>query len=662
MRTILLGILDQGSLGRVFVPERFPVRVGRDPDNDLVLSDRSVSRHHCLLAHEGGISRVLDHASINGTFVNGRSVEQEVLRSGDVLRAGSIEIVFVDVAEVQARRGNELRALQEENRYLWKILRFNREILRESERSRLLEGIVDTAVALTRAERGFLLLFRNGDLNFETARDHERRDIADPAGAISRSIVEEVRRTAEPVQTTDATEDPRFGKHGSIHNLMLRSVLCVPLRTGEASVIGVLYIDNRIQRGAFAIHDARLLAGFADQAAMAIRNSDLHAESLRREEELRRSHEEIRRLNRDLEAQVRRQSVELAEVRGDLRKKQEELEFQYNYQNIVGRSPAMRNVFRLLDKIIPSTVSVLIVGESGTGKELVARVIHFNGPRKEKPFVSENCASIPATLLESELFGHEKGAFTGAEHRSAGLFETAHGGTLFLDEIGDMSLDMQKRLLRVLQEGEIRKVGGSEIQKIDVRLISATNRNLEELKDRGLFREDLFYRLNVVQVNLPPLRDRREDVPLLVDHFLEKVARESGGERKRISVGALQCLLEYSWPGNVRELENEIRKMVALSEGEIRQSHLSARIRGLPMAWGEADEGPGSSTASLREVTERVEADLIRRTLEDCSGNKSEVARRLGLSRPGLRKKMVRYGIGGGREDERGSLGRAARG
>jgi len=642
---LLLGVLGKDGLERIVTPDGFPIRIGRGADNDLVLPDRSVSRHHCTLVDDAGTRRVIDHGSSNGTLVNGRAVEDEVLRSGDLLRVGSVDLLFLDVAEDRVPPGDALRLQREENRDLWKLLRLNREILRETERPRLLRKIVDTAVALTRAERGFLVLFEGEGLAFATARDHRRRDIERPRDAVSAGILREVRESGRPVCTTDAAEDPRFEARGSVVGLMLRSVVCVPLRLGASEVLGGLYIDNRIRRGAFTTQDARLLSAFADLAALAIRNTEALAESRRREAAIRRSHEAIRRLNLDLRAEVDHASEQLAMARDESGKPLPEL--RYPYRGIIGRSPAMQKVFRLLDRVIDSSVPILLVGESGTGKELIARVIHSQGPRKEARFVSQNCAAIPPTLLDSELFGHEKGAFTGAEARSPGLFETAHGGTLFLDEVGDMSPEMQKRLLRVLQEGEIRKVGGSEIQKIDVRLISATNRHLEELKDRGLFREDLYYRLNVVQVSLPPLRERREDIPILVDAFLEKIAREAGTGKRGITQDALQGLMEYAWPGNVRELENEIRKAVALSEGEIGLGHLSARIRGLPATLaGPAVQG-GLGDATLRDVLDGIEADLIRRALEECGWNRTRAAKRLGLSRPGLRKKMERLRVEG---------------
>ncbi len=649
MGTLLLHVLDAGDeeCRQVVTPDSFPLTIGREPESGLVLPHKSVSRHHCTLENEGGVVWVLDHDSSNGTFLNGVPVHEERVSSGDVLRVGNLEILVIDIDEERHRGGaSTLKSVKDENRYLWKVLRLNREILSEFDRKALLETILDTAIGLMRAERGFLILYKGRGISFEAARNHHREDVDRPRDAISQSIVHQVREDGQYILTTDAVQDPRFEKEHSIQNLMLRSVLCVPLK-GEKAPIGALYIDNRIQRGAFTDQNARLLFGFADQAAMAIVHADLLDDASRREKELKRSRDEIKKLNKSLEQKVKQQTVKLAQAHDDLRRTRQQLQFKYNYQNIIGQSESMQQLFSLLDKIIDSQVPVLVRGESGTGKELIARVIHFNGPRREMPFVSENCAAISPTLLESELFGHEKGAFTGADQRAKGLFEQAHGGTLFLDEVGDMSTDMQKRLLRVLQEGEIRRVGGDRVEKIDVRLLSATNRDLESLKGSGEFREDLYYRLNVVQVVLPPLRERREDIPLLIDHFLRTLAEEAGHDRPAMRPEVIERLHDYDWPGNVRELENEVRKAIALSDGEIGLEHLSRRVRGE----GGSDmaalpAGATRPTGTLKSMVERMEVDVIERTLAECGWNKSRAAERLGLSRPGLRKKLARYGIG----------------
>jgi transcriptional regulator with PAS, ATPase and Fis domain len=313
----------------------------------------------------------------------------------------------------------------------------------------------------------------------------------------------------------------------------------------------------------------------------------------------------------------------------------------------------MKDLFHLLDRVIDTDEPIFVHGESGTGKELVARSIHFNSARaKSGKFVSENCSAIPDTLLESELFGHEKGAFTGATTSKPGLFELAHKGTLFLDEIGDMSFDMQKKLLRAIQEGEIRRVGGKDVIKVDVRMLSASNKDLADLIKTGQFREDLYYRLNVVKLTLPPLRDRKDDIPVLVEHFLEKIARDSGLPRRSIDEPAFWYLQNYSWPGNVRELENEIRRAVALSDGLIMVDNLKDEIKSKDLFKPQIRIAAGRSLKDIvREATEEVERKVIARALDESGWKKTDAAAKLGISRPTLDAKIEQYSLSRGRAE-----------
>lgn len=316
----------------------------------------------------------------------------------------------------------------------------------------------------------------------------------------------------------------------------------------------------------------------------------------------------------------------------------------YGLDNIVGKSKAMKDIFSLIKQVADSKLTVLIQGESGTGKELVARAIHFNSLRKNKPFIDVNCAAIPDTLMESELFGHEKGAFTGAHERKLGRFELAHGGTLFLDEIGDLSLSNQSKILRFLQEREFIKIGGSKPIRVDVRIIAATNKNLEKSIRDGSFREDLYYRMNVFPILIPPLRRRKEDIPLLVNHFIRK-STPQGKDVKGISHEALEILINYHWPGNVRELENVVERAVALcSKGIISPSDLPQNIREGAELVAEEDavlEG----RLSLEEAEEAFERNIILRALEKCNYVQSRAADLLGISRRILKYKMDRLGI-----------------
>jgi transcriptional regulator with GAF, ATPase, and Fis domain len=541
---------------------------------------------------------------------------------------------------------------------LYRMMEINKLINSEHNLKKLLELIMDSVIEMAGAERGFLILRERESLVIKVARNFDRESIKKPEFKVSHSVAEEVLRTGKPIISADALSDPDLPSAGSVTNLKLRSLLCIPFRVREQS-LGCVYIDNRFETGLFSEDDLPLLQGFADQAAIAIENARLFEENLRRQDELKRSRDEIERLNDQLKAKVEKQYAELAKVKQDLDSTRADVPLKHDFSSILGQSRPMKDVFRLLDRVIDSDEPVFVHGESGTGKELVARAIHFNSPRaKSGKFVSENCSAIPDTLLESELFGHEKGAFTGAIASKPGLFEMAHRGTLFLDEIGDMSLDMQKKLLRAIQEGEIRRVGGKDIIKVDVRMLSASNKDLADLIKTGAFREDLFYRLNVVKITLPPLRDRKEDIPLLVDYFLDKIAKDQGQPKRVVDEPAYWYLQSYSWPGNVRELDNEIRRAVALSDGLITVDNLKDEVKSqelfkpairIPMG--------GQLKDIVREAAEEVERKVIARTLEECGWKKTDASARLGISRPTLDAKIEQYGLARNRgaDDRKGT-------
>jgi len=340
---------------------------------------------------------------------------------------------------------------------------------------------------------------------------------------------------------------------------------------------------------------------------------------------------------------VLERAMEHTQLKEENRILKESLGQQFDIQNIIGRSPAMVNLLETVAHVAPSEATVMITGESGTGKELIAGAIHFNSPRKDGPFIKINCAAITETLLESELFGHEKGAFTGADRRKEGRFLQAHGGSLFLDEVSEMPLTMQVKLLRVLQEREITRVGGETVITVDVRLIVATNKNLQNLITEGLFREDLFYRLNVVSLELPPLRERREDVPLLAQHFLNVFAAKNRKEIKGFTPQSMDQLIRYSWPGNVRELMNAVERGVVLARTEyldeqdltIIQNNFTPSDQPLPVL----------DYSDTDMTLEQVEKAAILRTLELTAGNKSKAARQLGITRKTLHKKLKKYGV-----------------
>ena len=492
----------------------------------------------------------------------------------------------------------------------------------------LLEQVLDTLVLWTGVERGLLLLRApDGKLVPRAARNLARHDLQGEQLALSQTIARRAIEEGTAIVATDAFST--LGDvHASVHALKLRSVLAVPL-TARGETLGVVYLDDRVRKGAFGPRELAWVRVVASQAAMAI--ADARDAVL-----LRRAIGKAERARSRLESMLLERDAELSVTRTQLALVKDSRETRYAYDAIAGRSEPMRQLLRLVDRVTASEVPVLVVGESGTGKELIARALHDNGPRSRRSFVSENCASVPETLLESTLFGHVRGAFTGASATRAGLFDVADGGTLFLDEIGETPLSMQAKLLRVLQDGEVRPVGGERARKVDVRVIAATHRDLEAMVAAGTFREDLLYRLNVITLRVPALRERPEDIPLLVEHMIGKHAQ---GRRVKVTRGAMARLMAYAWPGNVRQLENEVRRALVLSDGAIDTAELSADVaRGGPSA----ARGGG---LDMRSRVDALETELVIEALHKTRGNQTRAAQLLGLSRFGLQKMMKRLKV-----------------
>jgi len=520
---------------------------------------------------------------------------------------------------------------------LRRLLRINKRLNSDLRLSRVLETIIDTVIELTDAERGFLLLRdSDGELVVKVARNIDQTSLEGPSSSLSRSIAKQAADSGEPVITVDAAGDSRFSELLSVSDLHLRSVLAVPLSV-KGQVVGTIYVDHRLRKGVFGEDELTMVLDFAEQGAIAIENARVVSE-------LRRREQQVQSLNRRLERELKVQEAALTDARVELKESRQAAALRYDYRQIVGQSTCMLDLFRLLDRVTDTSLPVVIEGESGTGKELVARAIHFHGPRKERAFVSENCAAIPETLLESALFGHVRGAFTGADREARGLFAIAHEGTLFLDEVAEMSPAMQGKLLRVLQDGEFHRVGGERAEKVDVRVLVATNKNLTDMVESGKFRKDLFYRLSVVRLHLPPLRERSEDIPLLLRHFLEKAAQQAGTAVKTIDPTALAKLCRYHWPGNVRELENEIARAGAFAGPTIGTSDLSDHIQ----TGQDPNETIRNEPDSLRlkHRVERIERQLVREAMSRSQGNQTKAAALLGLSRFGLQKKLRRYNLG----------------
>jgi transcriptional regulator with GAF, ATPase, and Fis domain len=492
----------------------------------------------------------------------------------------------------------------------------------------LLNRIVDALVLWTGVERGLLLLRAPDDrLVPRAARNLARADLGPEQMGLSQTLARRALEAREPVVAVDA-EGELGSVHQSVHALKLRSVLAVPL-IARGEPLGVVYLDDRIRRGAFGPREIEWARTIASLAALVI--ADARDQVL-----LRRAARRARRASVEIAETLARREAALDAAERELAQARGERETRFPYDGIIGQSAAMRSMLKLVDRVTASDVPVLVAGESGSGKELVARAIHENGPRRTRPFVSENCGAIPETLLESALFGHVRGAFTGADRPRAGLFEAADRGTLFLDEIGEMSLGMQTKLLRVLEDGLVRPVGGERARKVDVRVIAATHRDLADMVKAKTFREDLFYRLNIIAVRIPPLRERAEDVPTLVHHFVERYA---GAGKARVTAAAMDRLVAFAWPGNVRQLQNEVRRALVMADGVIDEEHLSAEIA------GDGTSAPRELGLNVRRRIDQLERSLVTEAMERTGGNQTQAAKVLGLSRFGLQKMIKRLQI-----------------
>jgi predicted ATPase/transcriptional regulator with GAF, ATPase, and Fis domain len=500
------------------------------------------------------------------------------------------------------------------------VMKAARAISGELELEPLLAALVRIAVENAGAERGALVLERAGDAFVRATGTRDRVEVtADgvlplaETAALPVSIVHYVRRSGEPLVLADAGADDRFARDDYIRRERPRSVLCTPVHD-RARRLGVLYLENSLATGAFTEQRIEVLRLLAAQAATAIVNAELFVE--------------VSRLRDRLQAE----NVYL----------QEEIRTQHNFEEIIGRSPALERVLRQVEQVAPTDATVLITGETGTGKELIARAIHNHSPRRGHTLVTVNCGAISAGLVESELFGHERGAFTGALQRKIGRFELADGGTIFLDEIGDLPLDLQVKLLRVLQEGEIERVGGGRTIPVNVRVIAATHRDLAAAVAAGTFRSDLFYRLDVFPIHIPPLRERPEDIPLLVRYFVAQCGLKMGKRIEAIPRHVLDALTGYGWPGNIRELRNVIERSVIISTGSTLQLG-----EWLPASYPvvvAADSAAGAVGQTLEEVERRYIVTVLERTGWRVSGERG-AARVLGLKPTTLEARMKKLHV-----------------
>ncbi len=498
------------------------------------------------------------------------------------------------------------------------LLDINRRLLAQEDLRSLLGTIVEQSLQASGAQRGFLILEEDGELKVDTALDSRRGDLEAPDVEVSGSVLREALEKMRPIRVSNAVDDPQLGAAPSVIHLELRSILCVPFEV-QAGLRGVIYVDHRLREAAFDARVERMLSLLANQAALAIL-------------QVRRM-EEIRRLNRELGRQVARKDSELKNAAAALRR----ANLPTPGAGLIGESAPMRDVRRLLERAATSDLPVLVSGPSGSGKELAARALHELGPRRDGPFVSENCAALPPSLIEAELFGARRGAYTGADRDREGLFERAHGGTLFLDELGELPLDLQAKLLRVLETREVRRIGDDKQRKVDVRLVAATNRDLALEVNEKRFRADLYYRLNGLSVVMPSLAERPEDIPALIDHCL-RLSAEPGAPPRTIAPAVVTRLCRRAWPGNVRELFNEVARLLVMSEGDVVDPELVRTSQTLAAA-----PATGGAVRKLDEL----EKEAILHALDAAAGDKRKAAEWLGISRAKVYQRLKDWGLTG---------------
>lgn len=612
-----LEIVSGPLKGRLFALTTDELSIGREPSNNISLLDSLVSRRHCLIRKEERGFRLQDLDSRNNTFVSGVPVKERLLTPGDQIRIGNSVLIFQDpnsetgtgnaslqldatpvpgaatvilrkedALYLQPPRPDALQANQKTVRDLKVLLDFSRTVNSVQGLAALQDKALEALLSIVPADQVAILLTDDASLEFSSVSGrHRRLGPSQPIHA-SQTILKRVLQENVSVLSDDVQSDDSYREAESLIERRIHSAMAVPLEV-QGKILGAMYLDASSPGVRFDSDALQLIATLGNITALAIENAR-HMERLG----------------------------------GENRRLTEELNLRHN---MVGESKAMREVYEFVSRVAVRDSTVLIFGESGTGKELVARAIHTNSQRAAKPFVAINCAAITETLLESELFGHERGAFTGAVSQKKGKLEVAEGGSVFLDEIGELALPMQAKLLRVLQEREFERVGGTRPIKLDVRLIAATNRDLKEASRTGGFRQDLYYRLNVVSLRMPALRERREDIPLLSAFFAsshgEKIKRRVNG----ISPEARACLMRYDWPGNVRELENAIERAVVLGSTDL------IRAEDLPDSIIEETTADGEPVSALHDGIREAKIVLIERAIDQADGNYTEAARILGV-------------------------------
>jgi transcriptional regulator with GAF, ATPase, and Fis domain len=598
--------------GAIFALNEESLVIGRETAANLCIPDASVSRRHSKIEKNDTGFVLTDLESLNGTFVNDVPVKTRLLDHGDRVRIGDSQFLFLmhegdatskssdvrlDEARVISSSTVQIRfddAVYQMTRDLSALMKISTTINSIRGLDNILERLLELLFEVVPAQRGAILLTNEGSFETSLVFGLDRAEGKNAAVNVSRTIVQQVLRDGVALLANDAASETRLVTD-SLIAARTHSVLCVPLVLFERK-LGVIYLDSTQPRDQFNRDHLQLVTAIAGIAAVALENA--------------RQFEWLETENERLLVDV---NIE---------------------HNMVGESAPMQRIYRFISKVAPTDVTVLISGESGTGKELAARAIHRNSKRSQKPFMAVNCAALNESLLESELFGHEKGSFTGAFAQKKGRLEIADGGTVFLDEIGELTAPLQVKLLRVLQERQFERVGGTVTINVDLRVIAATNQNLEEAIEMGQFRQDLYYRLNVVAVEMPALRERRDDIMLLANYFADKYGARCNRKLKGFSPEARNCLIAYDWPGNVRELENTVERAIVLGTTEW------ILPEDLPESMLETKMSSGSMTTYHAAVVQNKK-QIILQALEQAGKDHTEAARLLGIH-PNYLQRLIR--------------------
>ncbi len=557
--------------------------IGRAGANDVAIDSGSLRDHHAQIVFDGRDFSVnaVDPSSV--LRVNGKKKRKSKIFHHDKLGLGDVELVFSLYDEGAPREQGPDQAPTSELAGMMKLSDFNRRLLEIRSVPEQIEALLDAVIDGVHASKGFIILVQDGEPSVAAARNVDRETIPDAVTQLSDSILRRCIETKKPLIVSDAVNDTMFHSSASVLNLQLSSVMVAPL-IAQGQLLGLIYVGNDNVVNLFEQSSLDVLTVFAGQASLILQNAIL-----------------------------------LDQLTVDRDKMAEQLDAQ-RFGDIIGSCPSLLEVFRRVDKVAAADISVLITGETGTGKELIARELHRRSNRASAPFVVVNCGAIPENLMEAELFGHVRGAFTGAVATREGSFQAADGGTLFLDEIGEMPLQLQVKLLRALQEREVVKLGEHRPQSVDIRVVAATHRDLEACIQDGTFREDLYYRLNVINLHLPPLRERGDDIVVLAKFMLKKYAAEFGGTVKGFTPKALDGMRNYAWPGNIRELENRMKKAIVLADTPL----LDAQDL-------DFDGAGGPEVVPLAQAREDYTRQYILEVLERHGGNRTRAAKALGV-------------------------------